>query len=285
MYRKLIVGWDGSDQARDALALAGTLRAPDGAVTAACVHPDSGAPAGVPEPPQADWLEFRAIAGHSAAAGLHRLCLEEQPDLAVVGSSHRGELGLVLAGSVGERLLSGSPCPIALAPRGFRDEADVPRVVGVAYDGSDEARAALREAAALATALDATVRVVTVVPPLAVFASGAFYPTQPGDAKIQADRREEFRRMLESAAAELPAELRAAARLVDGPPAEAITEQAREGMHLLLMGSRSYGPLRRVMVGSTAIAVMRLAPCPVIVLPRAATKRPADAPAAPAAAP
>jgi nucleotide-binding universal stress UspA family protein len=210
--------------------------------------------------------------------------MHEQPDLAVVGSSHRGEVGRVLAGSVGERLLNGSPCPVALAPKAFRDEAEVPRVVGVAFDGSEEALAALREAAALATAVDATVRVVTVVPPLAVFSSGAFYPSQEGDAKIKADRREEFRRVLQSAAEELPAQLRAATKLVDGTPAETIVEQAREGMHVLLMGSRSYGPLRRVMVGSTAIAVMRLAPCPVIVIPRGAATLHAD-PAASATAP
>jgi nucleotide-binding universal stress UspA family protein len=43
------------------------------------------------------------------------------------------------------------------------------------------------------------------------------------------------------------------------------------------MGSRNYGPIRRVMVGSTAIAVMRQSPCPVIVIPRGVATPSADA--------
>ncbi len=301
MYRKIIVGYDGTDQGRDALALAAALRASGGAVIAACVYPEGGyGRAGQLEPDMADaaletlaatreqvdaeWLELRAVPGHSAAHGLHRLCMQEEPDLVAVGSSHRGDAGLVLAGSVGERLLNGSPCPIALAPKGFLREADVPRVVGVAYDGSDEGAAALREAAALASEFEATIRVLTVVPPLAVFSSGAFYPPQEGDEEIKSHRREEFRRMLEAAAEPLPDRLRAATVLVEGRPAEAIVEQARKGMHLLVMGSRSYGPIRRVMVGSTAIEVLRLAPCPVIVIPRGAATPSADAQATTASA-
>lgn len=84
--------------------------------------------------------------------------------------------------------------------------------------------------------------------------------------------------MLEAAVEPLPDRLRAATLLVEGDPAEAIIEQARKGMHLLVMGSRSYGPIRRVMVGSTAIEVMRLAPCPVITIPRGAATPSADAP-------
>jgi nucleotide-binding universal stress UspA family protein len=156
--------------------------------------------------------------------------------------------------------------------------------VGVAYDGSDEAAAGLREAAALASEFKATLRVVTVVPPLAAFSSGAFHPAQEGDEEIKASRREEFRRMLQAAAEPLPDRLRAATVLVEGPPADAIVEQARQGMHLLVMGSRSYGPIRRVMVGSTAIEVMRRAPCPVIVIPRGAATPSADAPDASAPA-
>ena len=43
------------------------------------------------------------------------------------------------------------------------------------------------------------------------------------------------------------------------------------------MGSRNYGPIRRVMAGSTAIELMRLAPCPLLVLPRGASRAGAEA--------
>ena len=77
--------------------------------------------------------------------------------------------------------------------------------------------------------------------------------------------------MLEEAAERVPAEARAAAVLRDGRPATIIADEAEKGIHLLVMGSRNYGPIRRVMAGSTAIELMRLAPCPLLVLPRGAS--------------
>jgi nucleotide-binding universal stress UspA family protein len=37
------------------------------------------------------------------------------------------------------------------------------------------------------------------------------------------------------------------------------------------MGSRGYGPLRRVLLGSVSSHVMRHAHCPVVVVPRSAS--------------
>ena len=69
----------------------------------------------------------------------------------MVGSSHRGKLGRVLPGSVGESLLRGAPCAVAVAPRGYAG-AEHPAIglIGVAYDGSEEAKLALGEAERLA---------------------------------------------------------------------------------------------------------------------------------------
>jgi nucleotide-binding universal stress UspA family protein len=300
MYRKLVVGYDGGEQGRDALALAAALRASAGTVIAACVYPtghwrgeqvelglaDSARRtlAEAREQVDSDWLELRAVRGHSPAHGLHVLCEEAGADLAVVGSARHAYVGCVSPGSVGERLLNGSPCPVALAPNGYRSEAAAPRVVGVAYDGSDEAAAALRAGAALASELAATLTIVTVVPPLEVFSSGALSRPHEGDDEIETFRREEFRHMLENAAKPLPDTLRTSTVLLEGRPADGIVGQAHEGLQLLVMGSRSYGPIRRVMQGSTAIEVMRVAPCPVIVIPREATRPSAGATATAASA-
>ena len=71
--------------------------------------------------------------------------------------------------------------------------------------------------------------------------------------------------------------------LVEGDAGERIAEEAAEELDLLVMGSRNYGPLRRVMVGSTAIRLMQHAPCPVLVIPRGAATPSATA-AGPSAA-
>ena len=140
MYRRILVGYDGTDGGRDALALARELRAPDGTVIAACVYPGSGRARGdgvdtqfsgaaaraVAEAPAQigeDWLETRTVPGHSPAHGLHVLSEEVEADLVVVGSAKRGSSGQVRAGSTGDRLLNGSPCPVAVAPVGFETDA------------------------------------------------------------------------------------------------------------------------------------------------------------------
>ena len=286
MYRTVLVGYDGGEGGRDALALAQTLRAPDGAVIVACVHPTSARAADKRlDTPLADaaaqiliaartqvhedWLEFRTAPGHSPAHGLHVLSEQITADLVVVGSSNQAKRGRIHAGSTGERLLNGSPCPVAIAPQGYAATADTPRVIGVAYDGSAEAQAALTEATALASEFEAALRLIMVVPPLELRWSATAFAGATGD-EIRHQRHESFRQQLAAAGESLPPETRAATTLVAGRPSEVIADEAEKGLHLLLMGSRSYGPIRRVMVGSTAIELMRVAPCPVIVIPRGA---------------
>jgi nucleotide-binding universal stress UspA family protein len=289
MYRNILVGYDGREAGRDALALAASLRAPDGVVVAACVYPGFGrvhsesvetllADAASKAVAEArahadggDWLQLRTVPGHSPAHGLHVFSEEVEADLVVVGSSDRAERGRVHAGSTGERLLNGSPCPVAIAPEGFAARGGSPRVIGVAYDGSEGAEIALTEAKALAAEFEAALQLITAVPPIELYWSAeAFAGTVASGDTIREQRRNGFRHTLEEAAERLPAEARVATVLLDGRPATVIAEEAEKGIHLLVMGSRNYGPIRRVMAGSTAIELMRLAPCPVLVIPRGA---------------
>ena len=133
----------------------------------------------------------------------------------------------------------------------------------MAYDGSEGSETALLEAAALAAEFEASVKLITAVPPIELYWSAeAFAGTIASGDTIREQRRNGFRHMVEDAAERLPVEARAATVLQDGRPATVIAEEAEKGIHLLVIGSRSYGPIRRVMVGSTAIELMRLAPCP-----------------------
>jgi nucleotide-binding universal stress UspA family protein len=51
-----------------------------------------------------------------------------------------------------------------------------------------------------------------------------------------------------------------------GSPAHLIVEAAAD-FDLLVIGSRGYGPVRRVLLGSVSTALVRSAPCSVLVLP------------------
>src|SRR5262245_43374328 len=157
MFRRIIVAFDGSERAQDALALALRLRAPDGVITLACTvadrpwhrsEPDSVAPmlaAGRAQIPAGIHVRLRTPVAASPARGLTELAEDEHADLVVVGSSRRSVSGRIWLERTAGRLLQGAPCAVAVPPAGLR-ESERLRHVAIAYDGSPEARSALAAA-------------------------------------------------------------------------------------------------------------------------------------------
>ena len=193
------------------------------------------------------------------AAFLFGVLENHQPaGLIVVGSSHRGDIGRVLPGSTAVRLLQGGPSAVAVAPRGYAEGDGRFLVLGLAYDGSPEARAALGCAIELGERLEATMRVVTVDPPA------------PLTAGTPDERRDFYERQLAEAMEAIPKSIRPAGKLEHGDPIAVIVKEAERGIDLLLLGSRGYGPVRRVFAGAVSAGVLERAPCPVLVLPRPA---------------
>jgi nucleotide-binding universal stress UspA family protein len=89
-----------------------------------------------------------------------------------------------------------------------------------------------------------------------------------------------MRDRLDEALRSAPDDVRVEGTLVDGPPTESLAHIAREDGGVLVLGSRGYGPLRRVLLGSVSTEPVRTTPCPVIVHPRPAkTPTPTSEPA------
>jgi nucleotide-binding universal stress UspA family protein len=206
--------------------------------------------------------EFTALPAPSAPRALHFLAEEREAAAVVVGSSHRGRVGRVLLGGTAERLLHGSPCPVAVAPMGHHEREDAAfRVIGVAYDGGKDARAALAEARLLARATGAELEVVGVLDPTPSTYDQPGFAMDEHLATIRTAAREE----LEAVAAE--EEPKAGLRVLEGTPHEQLVGASRE-LDLLVMGSRGYGPVRSVLLGATSRRVVAQAACPVLVVPR-----------------
>jgi nucleotide-binding universal stress UspA family protein len=203
----------------------------------------------------------RSLASTSPPRALHELAEKDGAGLIVVGSSHVGRARRVLPGTTGERLLHGSPCAIAVVPEGYREtEHAAPQRIGCAIDGSDEAMAALRGAAALASAFGAELEVIR-----------AFAPdVAPVDAVMLADLEVVARDQLDEAMKALPPAIPAGRVFVERDPVRLLTERSHD-LDLLVMGSRGYGPLHAVLLGAVSGRVIRDAACPVIVVPRGAT--------------
>src|SRR4051794_37574390 len=174
---KILIGVDASDRSADAVAFARQLATATGAdLVAACAFPYPDAPNRAANLAYREALreqalrtardhvsdaEIFAVANMSPAHALHDVAAATGAALVVVGSTHTGRAGRVLPGSTGEKLLHGAPCSVAVVPRGY---AAAPiRRIGVAYDASAEAEAALAAAAGLAHALDAELELVGVV--------------------------------------------------------------------------------------------------------------------------
>jgi nucleotide-binding universal stress UspA family protein len=243
LYPKVVAGYEDNERGEDARVLAERIVARDGGELNV-VHVEKGSPA--------DALQALAEKGEA--------------DLIVLGSTHHAHVGSVAPGSVAEHLLHGARCRLVIAPKGYAREdhsEDRLRVVAVGFDGMAESHAALDEAATLARKFGASMRVIGVATP--VPALGAAAAAQAGP-----EAGPDFQTRLHDAVAGLPTELRALPVLDRGDPVRKLLEQAEFGVDLLVLGSRGFGPVMRLLIGSVSSRVIRKASCPVMVVPRPA---------------
>jgi nucleotide-binding universal stress UspA family protein len=276
---RLLVGLDGKDGGRDALELVRTLGSLEGgsavAVTVLYFGPLPMEYAMLPEEEAEEAaplfeearerlagldVETRAYGGASPAAILSSLAERERFDAIVVGSPHRGPVGRVLIGSVAASLLSGATTAVAVAPHDYAAERhEAPRLVAVAYDGTAEAKLALRRAEAAVRPVNGTVRLLTVAtPPIVMPVAGGYVPpAMPNPEKV-----------VNSGLESIDPRLAADSRLLEGDPARALAKACEDGVELLFVGSRGYGPVSRVLLGSISRKLSTQAPCPLLVVPR-----------------
>jgi nucleotide-binding universal stress UspA family protein len=276
VFENVLVGVDGKPYGRDAIALASRLAGAEGKLTLANVHagdfhPVSALSPGILEEERKASKELlereRAQSGveaklvsviaYSPGEGLHREAEEQGADLLVVGSCSRSAFGRAMIGDDTRAALNGSPCAVAIATRAYSAHPTPLAKVGVAYNGSAESKRALAAAIEVAKPTRASVVALEVVS-IPTFAFGGVSTPPLGDT-INVLLREAEARM-----AELPG---VEGRAVYGLPGEELAAFGEE-VDLLVVGSRSYGPLRRLVLGSTSEYLERHARCSLLVLPR-----------------
>lgn len=285
MSQPVIVGVDTSERARDAVALGRLLAQALGAelVIAHAFPYDErhtryagvaferllreNAEQGIEPAAELAGPEARVmiVPDTSPARALHRLAERKQAQLLVTGSSHHGRIGSIFLGDVAHQTLHASPCAVAVAPAGYGHQDQKVGTIGVGFDAEAESRDALTFAAALARGLSAKLRLLgsAYVPP--VLGSGGYVPVDM--APIQRAAHEDLSEQADEAAAAQAVECRG--EVTDEPAIKALLGLSRE-VDLLILGSRRFGPVRRLLVGTTSDAVLRDAACPVLVLPRGA---------------
>jgi nucleotide-binding universal stress UspA family protein len=283
MYRKILVGYDDSDQAKDALALGKQLADATGAeLVVAGVFQFAPMWGGldphfrdaeaeyartIEEAAESVGAEAEATPSSSPARGVHELAEEIGADLILLGSARHGRVGQILAGSVGVALLHGAPCAVGIAPSGYRNRSgDGIAAVAVGFDGSEESGLALIAASRLATETGTKLKLVSVAEPPPIMAGRG---GNAGRQQLTEAIQEQTRAQLVQARETVPEGIEVEATLITGDPVEALVNVAEAPGTLLVVGSRGYGPLRRVLLGSVSTQLVRSAPCPLIVTPRA----------------
>jgi nucleotide-binding universal stress UspA family protein len=283
MRSPIVVGVDAVREDPAPLALASMLGDLTGApLIAIAAHPVHELPTGL-VPPGYDALmreraeaalgravellpagaESRAVESQSASRALHEIAAELEAGILVVGSAHHGRLGRIVAGSVADGVLNGAGCPVAVAPRGYERPLAVKRVAA-GFSNTRDGRAAVAAAGVLASRAGAILNVVTAVQPVdwnGVVPPGRAYEEA---LKLASDAAVH---VAEAAVGELASGVESAVTAVADSPAAALIE-ASASSDMLVCGSRGYGPLRRVLLGSVSRRLSHESRCPLLVLPR-----------------
>jgi nucleotide-binding universal stress UspA family protein len=283
------VGVDGFPEGSDAVALGSALaRATGASLMLVAVHPEPL----VVLPPGMDWgsleQQARAMLGReresrapgatidvetdlSVPRALQRVVRRHHRDLLVVGSSRRAPEGRVRIGKRTRQLLCHFETSLAVAPRGFRSGAEPSfRRIGVGYDGGPEAEAALALAGSIALASGAELLVHAVLDnrlPASWWSSRAAVGMVALWEKAAGEELERLEADARSAAGRTAANVQVQAAM--GRPADSLLSVSEE-VDLLVIGSRRWGAVDRLLLGSTGEALMHDAACPVLAVPRPA---------------
>jgi nucleotide-binding universal stress UspA family protein len=283
LFKTVVVGVDGDEGGRDALALAARLQRTFGSrVIAVMATPGEAFVSRASSPAYEAAVRDEAretlarelgraavdaapevVSASSPRRALHAAARDHAAELIVVGPGRHRPLAHLLGRDVTAATVRGAPCPVAVAARGLTAMPPRLRTIAVGFDDSPQSRTALDLARAIAQAAAARLRLLWVVP--------APIPVDPWSSR-SVSMTERDRAEADHARA-LMAEMVAA--LGDDTVGETVPGLAHEELaqlchdaDLLVVGSRGDGVLGRLLRGSTSTRLVRQAACPVLVVPR-----------------
>lgn len=290
MFSHIAVGSDGRPGSEDAVALGAAIASATGArLSLMGAFPPSFLPVeGVTDRKtlraevtrtlrgQRDRLardaSIHTIVDGSPARALRHFAQRSRADLVIVGSHHASTPGHAAIGRTGRQLLYDAPFSLAVAVRGSNEPGTGLRTVGVGYDGGPEAEMALAVAAELATAAHAKLVVRRVIEDRV--------PVLSGEAWIAlADWSHE--RMWEDARASGVAEAQSAVSRLNvraevsatvGDPGYEMRALS-SAVDLVVVGSRRWGPVARLVTGGVGETLVTEASCSVLIVPRPTARR------------
>ena len=202
--------------------------------------------------------------GLSPAAGILEYAARHAVDLIVMGTHGRRGGGRLLMGSVAEETVRLSSCPVLTVGAADDDEKRPIRRVLAPVDFSESSQAVLTHAKELASAYEAHLDVLHVLTEVSMPGVYGIDTIQVATPAVQQRVREGLVAAVEeSPGADVPYDV----HLMVGFPARDIVDFA-EGYQtdLIVLATHGYTGLKRLMMGSVAENIVRLAPCPVLTI-------------------
>ena len=141
------------------------------------------------------------------------------------------------------------------------------RKILTAIDFSDSADEVLRVAREELKLLGGEMLLVHVEAPQPDFVGYEPGPQSVRDS-VAGEIREDHRRLIALEKQLQEEGLKVSARLLQGPTAGKIAEEARRcGADLLILGTHGHGAMYHLLLGSVSESVLRQTPCPVLLVP------------------
>lgn len=197
----------------------------------------------------------RVVRDTSEAAGIIRYAREQAIDVIVLGTHGRGAVPELLLGSVAQAVVRDAGTSVMVV--GARAGSLHTRCVLVPVDFSPRCRAALAQAARLATDASARLVVLNVVD-----FSRVAHPEEMDIGERERRAREQLDRFVAQAGLAVPVEN----VVTVGPgPDEILRIAGQYDAGLIVMAPSGHTGLQRLLLGSVCRAVVRSAPCPVLV--------------------
>jgi nucleotide-binding universal stress UspA family protein len=187
-------------------------------------------------------------------------------DLIVLGTRERSGIARFFLGSVAERVVRFAACSV-LITRGLNGQLDQ---ILLGYDGSEGSHHATETLLYLPIAPETHVRVLSVMPyPRSYYLAHGHLPAVITRqlASALATERKVLRERLNTLATHLQTRFaNVTADYVEGHPSDALVQEAeKQKSDLLVVGARGQSAVERFLLGSVSEAVLRHAPCSVLV--------------------
>lgn len=258
----IMVGFDGAEGGRDALAMARAL-SPARAARCIVAIPDESLASEARAALEGLEVECRVVGALSPGTMLVDWAERERAGTLVLGSTRRAGLSRAMLGSTAEQVLRHSPCELVVAPRGYaaRGPGRLTKIA-VAVDGLEESKVALSRAEDLARQAGATIEVLVAEDPVVSSVEARFPEDAPSSL---ADVLEAAVDSVDPALSPTGRRIEPGWRQVAQVIAESLAEACGPDVDLLVAGAHKR--LDHLLMGSVTKHLIQKAECPVLVVP------------------